>query len=354
MSSDIEAFEATVKNDYVFSLTDFLSEFPNMKSKHEDQDHLQLIDQSVPPFRSIRDEVKARLEEIEVSGDMRAKAKSWKLRRHLLFLDRSLKKIEQVRRDCSKDHNGVGTDQAIQGEDRQQDADGEGSVAAAAAAAAAALQREDNDTPHNSTRQGFPVNEVHVKKGDGGVISVTSSNTDSPDAAFEDDAFAGHNSIDGSKLGSDEEEDEEAAPTSVYDRSPPKPLKPPTPNIHRPRKKKKRHIAICGKCQESAFKVSEAWILVPESVKEHGKEKADGKVPTHLTMHLICTDCRPRNGDEFLNPKEVVGGLSDNDEMSRYVYSMASRIEYERALNGGKSLYGPAGQEYVPPNEYMI
>ena len=88
-------------------------------------------------------------------------------------------------------------------------------------------------------------------------------------------------------------------------------------------------------------------MLVPESVKEHGKEKADGKVPTHLTMHLICTDCRPRNGDEFLNPQEIV-------EMSRYVYSMASRIEYERALNGGKSLYGPAGQEYVPPNEYMV
>ena len=162
--------------------------------------------------------------------------------------------------------------------------------------------------------------EVHVKKGDGGVVSVTSGNTGSPDAAFEDDTVAGHNSIDGSKLGSDEEEDEEAAPTSVNDRSPPKHLKPPTPNVHRPRKKKKRHIAICGKCQESVFKVSEAWMLVPESVTEHGKEKADGKVPTHLTMHLICTDCRPRNGDEFLNPKEIVGGFSDNDEMSRYVH----------------------------------
>ena len=34
--------------------------------------------------------------------------------------------------------------------------------------------------------------------------------------------------------------------------------------------------------------------------------------------------------------------------------SMASRIGYERALNGGKSLYGPAGQEYVPPTEYMV
>ena len=352
MSSDFEAFEATVKNDYIASLDDFLSELPNMKSKHEDQDLLQLIDQSVPPFRPIRDEVKARLDEIEICGDMRAKAKSWKLRSHLLFLDRSLEKIEQVRRDCSKNQNQVVTNQAIHGEDRQQDADGEGPVAAAAAAAV--LQQEDNDTPHNSTRQGFPVNEVHVKKGDGGVVSVTSGIIGSPDAAFEDDTVAGHNSVDGSKLGSDDEEDEEAAPTSVNDRSPRKHLKPPTPNIHRPRKKKKRHIAICGKCQESAFKVSEAWMLVPESVKEHGKEKADGKVPTHLTMHLICTDCRPRNGDEFLNPQEIVGGLSDNGEMSRYVYSMASRIEYERALNGGKSLYGPAGQEYVPPNEYMI
>ena len=94
-------------------------------------------------------------------------------------------------------------------------------------------------------------------------------------------------------------------------------------------------------------------MLVPESVTEHGKPKADGNVPTHLSMHLICTDCHPRNGNEFLDPKVVVGGIADIDEMSVYVYSMASRIEYERALNGGKSLYGPAGQEYVPPIEYM-
>ena len=139
----------------------------------------------------------------------------------------------------------------------------------------------------------------------------------------------------------------------------------PQTNIAGDVRKSRRVVPTCGICSKKFSQSQEMWLL-----RYQGTAAADSlpEYPTMLAKHLVCMKCCPRNGSKGVAPKckitfpdgqerPIITGQEFKSahscfkarDLNEYEFIPASYGDYQtNVINGGKAIWGQAGQSFSP------
>lgn len=139
----------------------------------------------------------------------------------------------------------------------------------------------------------------------------------------------------------------------------------PQTNIAGAARKSRRVVSKCGICPNTFSQSQEMWLL-----RYQGTAAAElfPEYPTMLAKHLVCMKCCPRDGSKSVAPKDkitfpdgqkrpIITGQEFKSahscfkarDLNEYEFIPASYGDYQtNVINGGKAIWGQAGQTFSP------